>query len=459
MKNSNRSSRFMRVAGTLFLASALVLAGCDTDEILDVVDPDTVNPGTLEDEALLDIVVAGAIGEFTSGYSGSGGDAFLSVSAVMGDEFFSSGTFTTRTASDRRLQFPASQGNTSDGAYTNLHQARRALSQAAIKVAKFKSNTDATYARLKALEGYSILTLAEGWCGAVPLSDVDDTGAFVYGAALETNGLLDAAIQRFDEAITAGGAYADLARVGKGRALLGKASYAAAASAVSSVATGYVYHINHSVNGANNPIFSLQGNGRYSVSDLEGGAQTGLDFRSAMDPRVQWYQDPDGGFDPSIPLYMSKKYAGFTSPVAMATGVEARLIEAEAALNANDLTGMTTALNALRANVVNLMKGIQPDYAVGANDVVLADLPVPADAPTARQVLFRERGFWLFLTGHRLGDMRRLVRNYALAQTAVFPTAEYHKGGDYGTDVSFQMDFDETNNPDYDLTKCDVTKA
>jgi hypothetical protein len=64
-------------------------------------------------------------------------------------------------------------------------------------------------------------------------------------------------------------------------------------------------------------------------------------------------------------------------------------------------------------------------------------------------LLFRERAFWLWGTAHRLGDLRRLIRQYSRAQNTVFPTGEYHKGGEYGTDVNFPVSSDERNNPKF----------
>ena len=63
---------------------------------------------------------------------------------------------------------------------------------------------------------------------------------------------------------------------------------------------------------------------------------------------------------------------------------------------------------------------------------------------------WRERAFWLYLTGHRLGDLRRLVRQYNRPQETVFPTGDYHKGGEYGSDVNFPVSSDERNNPNFE---------
>jgi hypothetical protein len=46
--------------------------------------------------------------------------------------------------------------------------------------------------------------------------------------------------------------------------------------------------------------------------------------------------------------------------------------------------------------------------------------------------MFSERGFWLFGTGHRQGDLRRLVRQYNIPQSQVYPTGAYIPGTFFG---------------------------
>jgi len=83
----------------------------------------------------------------------------------------------------------------------------------------------------------------------------------------------------------------------------------------------------------------------------------------------------------------------------------------------------------------------------------LDPLPTPGDLTTATDVLFRERAFWLFATGHRLGDMRRLIRQYARPADTVFPIGDYFKGGlSYGDAVNLPLPRRETNNPN--VTGC-----
>ena len=455
MKTLLRSHRLGLFLGAGIISGTLLLTSCTVDKLLEVKDPDTVNPGTLDDPEVLYVVVNGALGDFAVAYDGNGlGDAFLASTAAMSDEVFSSGTFATRTATDRRNQQPPADGNTSDGAYNNLQSARRSLKDAATKVADFEGKSDERYGELKSLEAYTYIALGEGYCSAIPISDIVE-GEWVYGEPQTVDEIWTDAVDIFDEALANGGG--NLAAVGKGRALLNLAQYAAAASAVAGVPTTFNYFLHHSESGAQNPFYSLQGNGRYSLSDYEGG--NGLPFRSANDPRVPWIRDPGqpDGFDASYPLYKIKKYNSFGASVVLASGVEARLIEAEAALQGGQIDTWLAKLNELRASVSTIMNAQVEGYPVLTP--TLDPLTDPGSADARRNLMFYERAFWMFGTGHRLGDLRRLVKSYGLSQNAVYPTGDYHKGGPFGTDVVFPVDFDEGNNPNFDATKCVVGNA
>jgi hypothetical protein len=167
----------------------------------------------------------------------------------------------------------------------------------------------------------------------------------------------------------------------------------------------------------------------FSVPNAEGG--NGLPWRTANDPRVPWVDTGTEGFDGETPFFLQEKYLAKESSTNLATGTEARLIEAEAALRAGNTNLMLQKLNTLR----------QP--------LGLVDLTDPGSAAARENLLFRERGFWLYLTAHRLGDLRRLVRQYQRPADSVFPTGPYHKGGAYGSDVNFPVSSDEQNNPNF----------
>jgi starch-binding outer membrane protein, SusD/RagB family len=55
---------------------------------------------------------------------------------------------------------------------------------------------------------------------------------------------------------------------------------------------------------------------------------------------------------------------------------------------------------------------------------------------------FQERAFWLWLTGQRLSDMRRLVRQYNRPQETVFPTGTFGRSSSPGRACrTTQLDF------------------
>jgi hypothetical protein len=166
-----------------------------------------------------------------------------------------------------------------------------------------------------------------------------------------------------------------------------------------------------------------------------------MNFATAGDPRVPVCVGGDATCrtngvtrstrdDLTAPLHVQLVWPIRESPVAITSGIEARLIEAEAALRAQNAASALTILNTVRATVT----GLTPLLDAGSADARVNQL-------------FRERAMWLFGRGYRLGDMRRLVRQYNRPATSVFPVGSWHKGGNYGTDVNFPVSQAEQNNP------------
>jgi len=453
----------------------LTLAACDPSDLLQTEDPVQIGPLT----APVPVLVAGAVGDFQVAYSGAGGDAFLSNVSNFTDEFQNTGTFPTRTNTDRRAQFPFGQDNTSDGAYNNLHRARRAAIVAIEAVQEDSGADDPRISLLRSLEAYTYVALGEGFCSGIPFSQVED-GVRIDGAPLPTQQVFEEAIIRFDQALAVDG-QSNLARIGKARALLNIGRFDEAAAQVAQVPTSFIHNVEHSPNSArqNNPIFNLMANGRYSVTNRIG--ENGLPFRE-NDPRVPWLEDPGGGFDAQFRLFINLRYARLDSPVPLADGIEARLIEAEALLNAGN-PGWLDILNDLRANVGSLMSARVANYddmvgvdgdgepkrfpttsdgvlvPVGVTATTLDPLEDPGSPEARVDLLFQERAFWLYNTGKRLGDLRRLIRQYNRVESDVFPTGPYFKGGNYGSDVTFPIPFREANNPLFSGADCNVRGA
>jgi hypothetical protein len=156
---------------------------------------------------------------------------------------------------------------------------------------------------------------------------------------------------------------------------------------------------------------------------------------------------PSTGIGTSIDAYLPLKYDDGGSDIVLASWVEARLIEAEAQLDGGSSAAYLPVLNDLRANVVDILPGlgITPD---GTEE--LDPLTDPGTAEGRVRQLFEERAKWLWFTGHRLGDLRRMIRQYGFTQDQVFPTGTPIFGGVYGGDVNFPIPFQEANNPEFD---------
>ena len=503
-----KRSHALRRAAITASAIGIALAGaaCNTDELVKVQDPATLRPDELNNLGSVPALVNGALRQFIGGYSGLGDDSFLSASGVISDELYYGDTFPTRQAADSRILQPTVLGNISDASFSRLQQARFNARRAFGVVTSFStaltaSADSATKAQLRAIEGYVYVTLSEGWCGDVPFSVLPDVGLIdptqaVGGVGLTTSQMNDTAVARFNEGLLNNAANR-FAAVGKGRALLNQGNFAAAAAAVASVPTNYVFLLQHSQNtGAeNNPMAALMLNGRYGVANLEGGltaagaavrtdtisgstapggSAEGLNFRGALDIRVPWEPKPTNGncFSSSIKCKLNDNYPNFDADVPVASGVEARLIEAEAALQAGNPAGMIAKLDTLRSKSASLLVGLYPGatytnaFKTNGAPNGLGPAVDPADPTTSaatqfaarRDYLFRERAFWLYNTGHRQGDLRRLARApYNLATSAVFPSGLFFRGGSYGNDVAYPIPFAEQNNTAFNPAACNTT--
>ena len=490
----------LRALPGLVLAAvlALPLAACNTDEIVAVEDPEQLRPEELEGAGSIPALMNGALRQLIGGYSGFGDDAFLSASAVITDEWYYGDTFTTRQAADLRTLQPPILGNISDAAYSRLHQARLNSRRAYAAIAEFTAPATAATdsvrrAQMRTIEGYSFVTLSEGWCGGVPFSRSPETGPIdpsqiQYGAAIGTIAMNDSAVVKFNEGLALNAAN-NLAKVGKGRALLNAGRFAEAAAAVATVPSSFVFMLEHSPNtgSQNNPVFSLQSNGRYGIANLEGattptgtlrpdaptsgsgfppttgdGAE-GLPFRGLQDPRVP-HSNYGTCFSSSVRCWGNNNYPDFEADVPLASGVEARLIEAEAAYQAGDFVTMLAKLNALRLATATHLTALYPRakqvFPVPTDgSPTLAPLVDPGTAAGRRDMIFRERALWLYNTGHRLGDLRRLVRQYGLTSAEVFPSGTNFRGGTFGNDVNYPVPFVEENNPQFKRDACVTTQA
>jgi hypothetical protein len=446
----------MRRSWMSLIGAAAVLSGCD-NRTLRVTAPDVVLPSALTGASALPTATAAVYGDFDYAYAGDAGndEGIIEDSGLLGDEFHSSDTYETRLQIDQRVITNDNSQNEVD--FRRLQRARTTAEFAAQQYEAYQPNA-ALEAEAFSFAGFSYVLMGETYCSGIPFSNVLPSGAIQYGTLETTAQVLADAVARFDsaQAVLAHDTIAadkanipteqNLAAVGLGRAQLDAGNYAAAAAAVASVPTTFEYDAGYSQeNGrTSNGVWEFTWNeGRYSVADLEGGV--GLPYRSANDPRVAWVDAHQLGFDRKDSLFLENKYTSYNSSVAIATGIEARLIQAEAALKAGDMATFLTNISAARAQ----------SYVANGSSASGAVTAVPVGM-TALQFLFQERAFDLWLTAHRLGDMRRLITQYSQPVNAVYPNGSYTpRPGTFGADVSLPIPVTESGNPNFKA--CDPT--
>jgi hypothetical protein len=442
----NIRSTLIRTAGAVSLGGALLVAACTHDELLGVQTPDIITPDAAQSVAGAQTFRIAAIGNFARFIGGDqGGSSPLGLNltgGMLGDEIFSARAG-TEPMDNRNLNpnsFPIDTWTQVGNTFTRIVRAINLLT-------KFPpaSGLNDQLAELHAQEGFVYSITAEDYCNGVPFWDGVESSN-LKTVTLSTAQLYTRALSQFDSALalaTAGSSIQYLALVGRARTLVdqgGQANYVAAAGLTPAVPTSFVYQVQFSklTTGIVNAIYDwMNATKNFGASDKEG--TNGLDYVSSKDPRVlvdgtKLGRGQDGSLTPLI-----NQYPGTDTPVPAATGIEARLIEAEAQLGAGNAAWITT-LNNLRAS---------PHTYGAVTTPVMTPLVDPVTPSAQQDMLFRERAFWMYMTAHRLGDMRRLIRQYGRGAETVFPTGNYFKGGKYGTDVNLVPSQTETNNPNW----------
>jgi hypothetical protein len=382
--------------------AALGVAGCD--DLLTVSNPASLDEAQLDDPALEQFVINGVIGEFQAAYVN-----YAFWSGVLSDEVFAD--HSNVNIRELSLHDFDDINTQNDSVYGTLQRARQSADDAVDRLKRIRGASAASslnVARALVYGGYAYVLLGEGFCEA-PVN---------RSAALPDHELLARGIARFDEAVVVAtaartetnvGAAQDLihlAQVGAARASLKRGELARARAYAAAVPDTYERWAYYSANSVreNNAV-------QIAVRTVQPWLAMHPTFQGLDDVRVPQPRAPRQSLNanPIFPPLRPSMYGGWTStgpaqpievttPIRLASGLEARYIGVEAD---GPAAGMLDFVNARRA-------------AAGKPPVALSGSALLAEFRMQRALDF-------YLTGQRLGDLRR----YAAAGTDLFPSGRF----------------------------------
>ena len=454
INSTGRSTMPRRLGAGLTLALAMSATACQeaNNRFLNVVDPDIIFPNeVLSPEAAVSVAY-GTIATFRS-TTGADESTWL-FGGLLVDEWSTSSTFIQNDETDQRQIQEFNQSIT--GMLRRLYRVRTRADQAITALNAVRPDARALIAEMYLARGYAEMQMASDFCNGVPIGNGNREPLPEDGMPRTNQELFAIAAASLDSGLTfANGTDAASLlmsrslRVVRARVALARGDFAGAGTLVTGIPTAFQYQHTFSAIAGTNTLWA-QGLSarRYSVGDsVEGNARTILvrnatPFASARDPRLPVITPTTGSINGQDGLTYTRTTTmwGQFSAVDVVNGVDARMIEAEAALKAGNTTSWLAIHNELRAAPPKLGE-IQP-----------AAMPALVDPGTEAgrvSLHFREKAFWTFSRGQRLGDMRRLVRQYGRTVDQVFPQGVHYKGGNYGGDVNLPVVTDERNNPNF----------
>jgi hypothetical protein len=403
-----------RLASSAVVAGALLLAGCN--DWLTVPDPTVIDANALDPVADAPILSRSAQQNFAHAYGW-----MIMYSSWFTGETDVSETFPTRNEFGRR-NIVIQNGSLNGDVWFPLSQSV-ASAYLVLNAGLPNPESNLNVARANFFLAWSYLFMAEHFC----------RGTVQAGPELSTAAMLDSAVAHFALAISRGTAaggegttLANAARVGTARAYLQAGNTAQAISAAGAVPAGFTYNLSYvddlaqRTRLANRLWQFVRDRGSIAVAPI---------WRTT-DPRVPWlvtsaYSPQDAAYstDRGVPYAIQQKYTDYSSPIRLASKLEADYIQAEAEGTSSQLT----LIDARRA-------------ATG-----LAAYSGPTDANSVLTEFFTQKGFDFYLEGKRLGDFRRHPNNIIGAPVS---GSTYWKPGfaPVGTDICYPLPIAELDN-------------
>ena len=449
-------ARWGVVAAALVAGGASATACNAKQELLAPQQPGVISPSDVNSATAAGALYTGAMGRFVRAMNyGTGGnqEGLWNWEALFTDEVRSADTFSQRNDADQRNLA------TNDGVLTPIYQqtqqvrgrARDAIN--ALLTYDESATGKQRVGELFYVMGYTEMLLSQAFCNGVPFGETVD-GQPVYSQPFTNADGFKLAISHFDSALTfltgtdAGTKnIVNAVLVAKARAQADLADFDGAAKTASSVPTNFQYTFDYALTTIDNEWWTMGPSvKRYNAGDsvdVAGQIFNAIPFAQLNDPRVVT-KDTKSVAEDNKSNFIEIENWGRDDPIPVASGIDARLIEAEDSLQNNNIAGMMKILNALRTSA----------QVIGVFRVpAMTALPTPASKDAAIDLFFREKALWQYERGYRMDDLRRLVRQYKRSQDKVFPSGNFTRNttpsGTFGTQVAFPVPDAEKYNPNF----------
>jgi hypothetical protein len=286
----------------------------------------------------------------------------------------------TITADENDYAIGTCEGNF--GMNLTLHTARFQAEDISKKLAGWTdqqvANRSSLQARAKIYAAYAYLLFGEGFCQV----------AFDAGAVQPPSAALALAETRFAEGLTFAQAANDtdmlnMGHAGMARTKLDLKKWSEAAQFAAQVPPGYTKYADRGTETAR------RWNKLWRLAEQQGAYTVSIPYRTMNDPRVLVADAGRGAFNAEVRLWVTKKYTSLSSPMRLASGIEANLIQAEALIQQGQITAGLALINARRSQV-----GLAPVTAATQQDAI-------------NVVIDERRKELSFEGGHRLNDLLR----------------------------------------------------
>lgn len=445
------------LGGTVAVLVLLVAGGaCGDTDLLDVEDPTVLTPDDLTGPQAVPTRVNGIVGDFHEAF-----DDFVRYTSLFTDEMILGGTFPTRIDVDERnVQQDPDNGTLTVDLYEPLHVSRASADDGvedfteALDDPEFADVQGALREGIalgKLYGGYIRVFFSELYCQSIlggpdgepaplgPDERMEEALAFLQDAEARAG---DAGRQDI----------ATAARVGQARALLWLGRYGEAADVVSTVPDDFVFFSEYSSNDTEqwNEIFGqTNGAGPFALRWTVGDGRAGNRHNERWPYLDEWVDqelleiDPEGlsAAEIGVPVVLQLLYTQPGHDIVLASGWEARMIEAENLLRQGQNQEAEDLVNRLLTTPsLNPMTAVNSGLELGPFEEVDFTGDVLGETPTLEEnleQLARARSAGLWLSGERQATLRRYRTNDGVD---LYPT------GTQGDDISFPIVQQEIDN-------------